>query len=280
MPSESWFSAFRRRGYAFECRAVSSAGRAPALQAGGRRFDPVTAQRGRPWKQGLSRSGGLLGEARSEVSWKAIGKLGSAGQGAAAGARRVSRCAKLALGALAWNRHLPRRRWRSAHCRRRGAVADGKARLCRRRLRCGRRGRYQDLPGMRRNGQGCGAGMQALRLSFRPGVARRRAQMTISQWLTRSDQLALPSPLGLPPGCRRRPSASALIRPCSEVRSYGQPCLHLYPILVCARECCLGAAEGRDLSGAWHQAVNRSKARLENDSLVHTYPTTHDGRIA
>src|SRR5205085_276728 len=30
-------------------RAVSSAGRAPALQAGGRRFDPVTAHSGNTW---------------------------------------------------------------------------------------------------------------------------------------------------------------------------------------------------------------------------------------
>ncbi len=46
-------------GYSVAQGAVSSAGRAPAPQAGGRRFDPVTAQRGRPWKQGLFRSWGL-----------------------------------------------------------------------------------------------------------------------------------------------------------------------------------------------------------------------------
>ncbi len=37
-------------------RGVSSAGRAPALQAGGHRFDPGTLQRERPWKRGLSAS--------------------------------------------------------------------------------------------------------------------------------------------------------------------------------------------------------------------------------
>ena len=37
--------------YGFLARAVSSAGRAPALQAGGRRFDPVTAHQGRPCKE-------------------------------------------------------------------------------------------------------------------------------------------------------------------------------------------------------------------------------------
>jgi hypothetical protein len=35
-------------------RAVSSVGRAPALQAGGRWFEPGTAHAERPWKQGLS----------------------------------------------------------------------------------------------------------------------------------------------------------------------------------------------------------------------------------
>src|SRR5438874_1413522 len=41
---------FARRGsrYGWQARAVSSAGRAPALQAGGRRFEPVTAHRGTP----------------------------------------------------------------------------------------------------------------------------------------------------------------------------------------------------------------------------------------
>src|SRR5204863_7080409 len=34
--------------YGSQARAVSSAGRAPALQAGGRRFEPVTAHRGTP----------------------------------------------------------------------------------------------------------------------------------------------------------------------------------------------------------------------------------------
>src|SRR5262249_58337641 len=36
----------KRHGY--KPRAVSSAGRAPALQPGGRRVDPVTAHRGKP----------------------------------------------------------------------------------------------------------------------------------------------------------------------------------------------------------------------------------------
>ena len=57
-----------------EWRAVSSAGRAPALQAGGRRFDPVTAHCKRPWKRGLFsvreivvwwRNGGLASELAS-----------------------------------------------------------------------------------------------------------------------------------------------------------------------------------------------------------------------
>src|SRR5437764_15157233 len=41
---------FARGGsrYGWQARAVSSAGRAPALQAGGRRFEPVTAHRGTP----------------------------------------------------------------------------------------------------------------------------------------------------------------------------------------------------------------------------------------
>src|SRR5436189_816832 len=41
---------FARSGsrYGWQARAVSSAGRAPALQAGGRRFEPVTAHRGTP----------------------------------------------------------------------------------------------------------------------------------------------------------------------------------------------------------------------------------------
>jgi hypothetical protein len=44
-------------GSTIRIRGVSSAGRAPALQAGGHRFDPGTLQRERPWKQGLSVAG-------------------------------------------------------------------------------------------------------------------------------------------------------------------------------------------------------------------------------
>ena len=45
-----------RRPYNWTARGVSSAGRAPALQAGGRRFDPECFHEKRPWKQGLSLS--------------------------------------------------------------------------------------------------------------------------------------------------------------------------------------------------------------------------------